>query len=276
MPGTAGTRELMGWLREVRSRRDEPVSSADRSRGRPRRPVAWWCGGRLCPDRPPRYWAMKRSAASNTAIWFSGFTNPCPSPSTTTHRRRPGPRPCRDRGVEFVGVERPEVASVEQQGHLPRADRGGGESQNRGSGEGGEVDRLRPRGVEVGTVQVPPLLPSVILEVEQPTRIVGPLEALYAAGLVGGDGPGLGSGFEVPDPDVEPGPPGREERHPGAVRRDRRAGAAESRRGPRWCGAWGVPCFPVLASAASPLIRCTPIQAVGPFAGECRRVNSSA
>src|SRR5918998_5680946 len=91
--------------------------------------------------------------------------------------------------------------------------------------ESRQVDRRGVRIVQVDPVDVVVLVAARVLQVQQPARIVGPLVAQHAAGLVRGHAPRLGAAVEVLDPDVEPVPPRRQVGDPGAVRRDRRARA---------------------------------------------------
>ncbi|MFJ8934521.1 hypothetical protein ACIRL0_02245 [Streptomyces sp. NPDC102365] len=110
--------------------------------------------------------------------------------------------------VEFVEVEHRRVTVVEVQDRTAGPAGGQIESDDPSAGEGGEVDGIAVRVVEVDAVEVVVLVPVAVLFVQQPARVVGPVVAQDAAPGVGGDASGLSLAVEILDPDVEPVTPG--------------------------------------------------------------------
>jgi hypothetical protein len=127
--------------------------------------------------------------------------------------------------VEFVQVDLGHVPGVEMHDRLPGPPVGHVEGEHPRPRKRRQVDRRGVRIVQVDPVDVVVLVAARVLQVEQPARIVGPLVAQHAAGLVRGHAARVGVGVEVLDPDVEPVLPRRQVGDPGSVRRDRRARA---------------------------------------------------
>ncbi|MEI5133132.1 hypothetical protein RB199_14240 [Streptomyces libani] len=120
------------------------------------------------------------------------------------------------RQVELFGLP-----GVELHDHLARAFGGQVQLQDLRPGKGREVNHGGVRILEVDPVDVPVLVAVGVLGVEQPARIVGPVVADHAAGLVSGHAPRVGVAVDAAHPHVQPVLPRREPGDPGAVRRDR-------------------------------------------------------
>ena len=123
--------------------------------------------------------------------------------------------------VQFVGVVQIGPSLVHSDERLARAV--GQQFEVRpDAGERREVDDRRGRIVEVHPVHVPVLVAAVVLGVEQPPRVVGPLVVQHAAGLIGRHAAGVVGigGVRALYPHVQTVPPGREEGDSAAVGRD--------------------------------------------------------
>ncbi len=126
--------------------------------------------------------------------------------------------------VEPEEVELRELPAVQTQDRLARPPDLRFEAYDLGTGEGGEIDRLGIRVLQVDPVEVPVLISVAVLFVEQPPRIVGPVVGMPAAVVVGGDTARLLIRIDALHPDVQSFPPLRRVGDPGAVGRDRGPG----------------------------------------------------